>query len=109
MHSTRWPVGLREYKERTTKVTKPIVVMRLGAGSTFGEDALIRQFKGDQFSGSQNYTRNASVVSETETEVFCLLIFSNSQYKHHVTRVVGKDRYALSFWYNSSTNNHQSD
>ena len=38
-----------------------------------------------------------------------LLIFSNSQYKHHVTRVIGRDRYALSFWYNSSTNNHQSD
>jgi len=31
-----------------------------------------------------------------------LLIFSNSQYKHHVTRVVGRDRYALSFWFNSS-------
>ena len=37
-----------------------------------------------------------------------LLIFSNSQYKHHVTRVIGRDRYALSFWYNSSTDTHQS-
>ena len=32
-----------------------------------------------------------------------LLIFSNSQYKHHVTKVIGKHRYALSFWFNTSS------
>tara|TARA_E500000331_G_scaffold130659_1_gene127899 strand:- start:1215 stop:1808 length:594 start_codon:yes stop_codon:yes gene_type:complete len=37
-----------------------------------------------------------------------LVIFSNSQHKHHVTRVVGTDRYALSFWYNTSTDMNQS-
>ena len=37
-----------------------------------------------------------------------LVIFSNSQHKHHVTRVVGADRYALSFWYNTSTDTNQS-
>ena len=38
-----------------------------------------------------------------------LVIFSNSQHKHHVTRVVGADRYALSFWFNTSTDMYQSD
>ena len=32
-----------------------------------------------------------------------LLIFSNSQHKHHVTKVIGKRRYALSFWFNTSS------
>ena len=45
---------------------------------------------------------------EVKPEVCKLLIFSNSQHKHHVTRVVGADRYALSFWYNTSTDTHQS-
>ena len=46
---------------------------------------------------------------EVKPEVGKLLIFSNSQHKHHVTRVVGADRYALSFWYNTSTDTYQSD
>tara|TARA_Y100000593_G_scaffold30189_1_gene59835 strand:+ start:233 stop:826 length:594 start_codon:yes stop_codon:yes gene_type:complete len=45
---------------------------------------------------------------EVKPEMGKLLIFSNSQHKHHVTRVVGADRYALSFWYNTSTDIHQS-
>ncbi len=45
---------------------------------------------------------------EVKPEVGKLLIFSNSQHKHHVTRVVGADRYALSFWYNTSIDTHQS-
>ena len=40
---------------------------------------------------------------EVEPKVGKLLIFSNSQHKHHVTRVVGADRYALSFWFNTSS------
>ena len=46
---------------------------------------------------------------EVEPKAGKLLIFSNSQHKHHVTRVVGEDRYALSFWYNTSTDKYQSD
>ena len=46
---------------------------------------------------------------EVKPEIGKLLIFSNSQYKHHVTRVLGKDRYALSFWFNSSTDTHRFD
>ena len=40
---------------------------------------------------------------EVQPKVGKLLIFSNSQHKHHVTRVVGADRYALSFWFNTSS------
>ena len=46
---------------------------------------------------------------EVQPKAGKLLIFSNSQHKHHVTRVVGEDRYALSFWYNTSTDTYQSD
>ena len=46
---------------------------------------------------------------EVQPKAGKLLIFSNSQHKHHVTRVVGADRYALSFWYNTSTDKYQSD
>ena len=46
---------------------------------------------------------------EVQPKAGKLLIFSNSQHKHHVTRVVGADRYALSFWYNTSTDTYQSD
>jgi len=40
---------------------------------------------------------------EVQPKAGKLLIFSNSQHKHHVTRVVGADRYALSFWFNTSS------
>ena len=59
----------------------------------------------DDFEGGYTGFKDFEVKPKTGK----LLIFSNSQYKHHVTRVVGRDRYALSFWYNSSTDTHQSD
>jgi len=59
----------------------------------------------DDFEGGYTGFKDFEVNPKTGN----LLIFSNSQYKHHVTRVVGKERYALSFWYNSSTNTHQSE
>ena len=46
---------------------------------------------------------------QVDPKVGRLLIFSNSQYKHHVTKVIGKHRYALSFWYNTSIDTDQSD
>jgi len=44
---------------------------------------------------------------EVQPKAGKLLIFSNSQHKHHVTKVIDNYRYALSFWYNSSIDNHQ--
>ena len=58
----------------------------------------------DDFEGGYTGFKDFEVKPKTGK----LLIFSNSQYKHHVTRVIGRDRYALSFWYNSSTDTHQS-
>ena len=58
----------------------------------------------DDFDGGYTGFKDFEVKPKTGK----LLIFSNSQYKHHVTRVIGRDRYALSFWYNSSTDTHQS-
>jgi len=59
----------------------------------------------DDFEGGYTGFKEFEVQPKTGK----LLIFSNSQHKHHVTRVVGADRYALSFWYNTSTDTYQSD
>ena len=37
---------------------------------------------------------------EVKPEVGKLLLFSNSIYKHHVTKIEGVERFALSIWYN---------
>ena len=37
---------------------------------------------------------------EVKPEAGKLLVFSNSIYKHHVTKIEGAERFALSIWYN---------
>ena len=37
---------------------------------------------------------------EVKPELGKLLLFSNSIYKHHVTKIEGVERFALSIWYN---------
>ena len=66
---------------------------------------VVQLYLNDDFNGGHTGFENFELVPKQGQ----LCVFSNSQYKHHVTRVVGRDRYALSFWYNSSTNTHQSD
>ena len=34
-------------------------------------------------------------------EIGKLIVFSNSQYLHYVSKVEGDERFVLSFWYNS--------
>ena len=38
--------------------------------------------------------------SEIKPETGKLLVFSNSIYKHHVTKIEGAERFALNIWYN---------
>ena len=38
--------------------------------------------------------------SEIKPETGKLLVFSNSIYKHHVTKIEGSERFALNIWYN---------
>ena len=37
---------------------------------------------------------------EVKPETGKLLVFSNSIYKHHVTKIKGVERFALNIWYN---------
>ena len=37
---------------------------------------------------------------EVKPEMGKLLVFSNSIYKHHVTKIEGTERFALNIWYN---------
>jgi len=37
---------------------------------------------------------------EVKPETGKLLVFSNSIYKHHVTKIEGTERFALNIWYN---------
>eukprot|EP01033_Poteriospumella_lacustris_P001057 gene1057-765_t len=38
----RWPVGLRDWKERVRRTTKPIMLKTLGRGEYFGEIAILK-------------------------------------------------------------------
>jgi len=51
----------------------------------------------DDFSGGHTGFENFDVMPKTGQ----LCIFSNSQYKHHVTEVKDAERFVLSFWYNN--------
>ena len=51
----------------------------------------------DDFNGGHTGFENFEVVPKTGQ----LCIFSNSQYKHHVTKVEDAERFVLSFWYNN--------
>ena len=37
---------------------------------------------------------------EVKPEIGKLIVFSNSQYLHYVSKVEGVERFVLSFWYN---------
>ena len=52
----------------------------------------------DDFSGGHTGFENMEIVPK----VGKLVIFSNSQYKHHVTKVEDAERFVLSFWYNNA-------
>ena len=51
----------------------------------------------DDFNGGHTGFENFEVVPKTGQ----LCIFSNSQFKHHVTKVKDAERFVLSFWYNN--------
>ena len=51
----------------------------------------------DDFNGGHTGFENFEIVPKTGQ----LCIFSNSQYKHHVTEVKDAERFVLSFWYNN--------
>ena len=52
----------------------------------------------DDFSGGHTGFENFKLVPK----IGQLCIFSNSQFKHHVTKVEGAERFVLSFWYNNA-------
>jgi len=51
---------------------------------------------------NDNFTGGCTGFEEYEIkpETGKLLVFSNSIYKHHVTKIEGAERFALSIWYN---------
>ena len=51
----------------------------------------------DNFTGGSTCFENF----EVKPEVGKLIVFSNSQYLHYVSKVEGAERFVLSFWYNS--------
>ena len=59
----------------------------------------------DDFNGGHTGFENFELVPKQGQ----LCVFSNSQYKHHVTKVEDAERFVLSFWYNNATDTHQSD
>ncbi len=50
----------------------------------------------DDFVGGYTAFEECEIKPETGK----LLVFSNSIYKHHVTKIEGAERFALSIWYN---------
>ena len=52
----------------------------------------------DDFSGGHTGFENFELTPKAGQ----LCIFSNSQYKHHVTKVEDAERFVLSFWYNNA-------
>ncbi len=54
----------------------------------------------DDFSGG--HTGFKDMEMEIVPKVGKLVIFSNSQHKHHVTKVDDAERFVLSFWYHSA-------
>ena len=52
----------------------------------------------DDFNGGHTGFENFEISPKTGQ----LCIFSNSQFKHHVTKVEDAERFVLSFWYNNA-------
>ena len=52
----------------------------------------------DDFNGGHTGFENFELVPKQGQ----LCVFSNSQYKHHVTKVEDAERFVLSFWYNNA-------
>ena len=53
----------------------------------------------DDYTGGHTAFEDYEVKPETGK----LLVFSNSIYEHHVTKVEGTERFVLSIWYNRLT------
>ncbi len=79
----RWPVGT---------FMKP----HFDKNDVHGEDVFAAMlYLNDEFDGGSTVFEHL----EVKPEVGKLIIFSNSKYLHHVSRVEKNERYVLSFWY----------
>ena len=79
----RWPVGT---------FMKP----HFDKNDVHGEDVFAAMlYLNDDFNGGSTIFEHMEVKPETGK----LIIFSNSQYLHHVSKVDTNERYVLSFWY----------
>ena len=79
----RWPVGT---------FMKPHFVKN----DVHGEDVFAAMlYLNDDFEGGSTVFEHMDVKPETGK----LIIFSNSKYLHHVSKVDKSERYVLSFWY----------
>ena len=79
----RWPVGT---------FMKP----HFDKNDVHGEDVFAAMlYLNDDFDGGSTIFEHMEVKPETGK----LIIFSNSQYLHHVSKVDTNERYVLSFWY----------
>ena len=81
----RWPVGtfMKPHVD-DNNVHKPDVFAAM-------------LYLNDNFTGGSTCFENF----EVKPEVGKLIVFSNSQYLHYVSKVEGAERFVLSFWYNS--------
>ena len=79
----RWPVGT---------FMKP----HFDKNDVHGPDVFAAMlYLNDDFEGGSTVFDHMDVKPETGK----LIVFSNSQYLHHVSKVEGNERYVLSFWY----------
>ena len=82
----RWPVGT---------FMKP----HFDKNDVHGEDVFAAMlYLNDDFNGGHTGFENFEISPKTGQ----LCIFSNSQYKHNVTKVEDAERFVLSFWYNNA-------
>ena len=79
----RWPVGT---------FMKP----HFDKNDVHGPDVFAAMlYLNDDFEGGSTVFDHMDVKPETGK----IIVFSNSQYLHHVSKVEGNERYVLSFWY----------
>ena len=80
----RWPVGT---------FMKP----HFDKNDVHGEDVFAAMlYLNDDFTGGSTCFEDF----EVKPEIGKLIVFSNSQYLHYVSKVEGVERFVLSFWYN---------